>query len=77
MSEIAIRKQKNKMRNGINRTELILKVPLITARECQKGINDSILNNHEQYLPLMISHYCPYFINNIKLFYLIHTVKSH
>jgi len=40
-------------------------------------IVDIFPNKHEQYLPFTLSHYHYYFINEIKLFYLIYTVKSH
>jgi len=29
---------------------LVLKIPLITANECQTGIDNNILNDHLQYL---------------------------
>ncbi len=41
--------EQNGKRNGINRTGLILKIPLITAHEWQMGINDTVPNDHEWY----------------------------
>ncbi len=45
------------MRIGINGTGSIWKKPLTTAHETDTGINDTIPNNHEWYLPFMIGHY--------------------
>jgi hypothetical protein len=44
----------NRTRNAINRTGLVLKMPLITTHEWQSGIDDTISNNHEWYLPFII-----------------------
>jgi len=71
------KKGQNRTKNGINRIGLVLKIPFINADEWQIRINDTVLNDHERYLPLLIGRYCSYFINEIKPFYLIFTVKSH
>jgi hypothetical protein len=53
----------NGMRNSINRMTLVFKMPLITAHEWQMGINDTVPNDHYQYLLFIISHYHSCFKN--------------
>jgi hypothetical protein len=67
----------NRTRNAINWTGTVYKIPLVTAHGWHMGTNVTVPNDHEQYLPFMIGHYHSYFMNKIKLFYLIYSVKSH
>jgi len=60
-----------------NRAGLFLKSPLITARYWGKGVDDTFPKDHEWYIPFTLGHYRSYFINEIKPFYLVYTVKSH
>jgi len=62
--------------NIVNGMGLVLRILLITAHEWQMGINDTIPNVHEQYLPFMIIHNSSYIINRITLFYLFCSIES-
>jgi hypothetical protein len=68
-------KEHNGMKNCFKRVASVLKIPLITTHEWKTGINDTILNGHKLYLLFIIGHYNFYFINEIKLFYLVYIIK--
>jgi len=63
------------MRNGINGTGLVFKIPLLTIHEWQMGTDDTIPNKPEWYLPFSLGHYHSYFKNGIIPFYLIYTIR--
>ncbi len=71
-----IRTGHNRMRNGIKGTGVVFKIPVVPINEWQTEMVDIIPNNHEWYLPFTLGHYHSYFINEIKPFYLIYTIKS-
>ncbi len=82
MSKIAIWKRMNGM--GFDGTgweitlagwDCFLKSHWNTIHERNTVTGDIVPNDHDQYFPFTLGHYCSYFINKITLINLIYTVK--